>query len=104
MNSFLIRIENFFRKRSKKPWACIETDGFGPNGVGVSFQCNDAFIEHLHENGIMGLTDDETIATFFIYLFGLMSNRLTEDGTTAITEATPNIEQDVKDGILYSRG
>jgi hypothetical protein len=70
----LVALQELLCKRSKQPWACFETDGFSDDGLGIAMSWNPAFIQMLHQHGIQGVNDQETVQLFFLF----MSNRVAE--------------------------
>ncbi len=64
---FLIALQEKLVAKSKKPWACFETGGPDAEGrMEFSISWNQAFIDNLNKQGIQGMTDEETVQTFFI--------------------------------------
>lgn len=73
-SSNLVKLMELMKSKSKKPWACFETDGFSEDGLGVAMRWNPAFIEHLHAVGIQGATDQETVQLFFLFMASRISD------------------------------
>lgn len=91
--SFLISIQEFFKRRSNKPWGCFETSGPDENGrVEFRITYNKAFVENLHKRGFQGINDEETTQMFFL------SSRIVPDGylddDSVNPEATPNLSNE----------
>jgi len=89
--SKLISLQSALASRSKRPWACFETGGVSADGqLGVAMNWNDAFIRMLHDMGIQGTNEQETIQLFFLFMAG----RIGEDVAPADTvspDATPSL-------------
>lgn len=65
--SFLIRIKEFFSKKSSTPWACFETNGPTNDGImEFSLSWNDAFIKQIKALGYTGGNDEELVQLFFL--------------------------------------
>jgi hypothetical protein len=65
--NFLSKIEEFFRNRSKTPWAKFETNGVGEDGL-VKFQMtwNNAFLENVAAVGFTGHNAQEVVENFLL--------------------------------------
>jgi hypothetical protein len=92
-SSFLVSLKEKLASKSSTPWACFETDGISPQGLGISMRWNEAFIEHLHSQGIAGSNDNETIQLFFLFMSGKIAESIdgaSDDGQIN-PQATPNL-------------
>lgn len=74
-NNFLMWLQEKLMSKSKQPWACFESSGISSEGIGFSMRWNDAFIKSLHEQGVQGATEQETMQLFFLFL----SSRITDN-------------------------
>jgi hypothetical protein len=88
--STLINMKELLESRSKKPWACFETEGITENGLGVAMHWNEAFVKHLHTLGIQGANDHETLQLFFMYMSSRIADGLIGEDTIN-PEAMPNL-------------
>ena len=78
--SFLIKLKEFFSKKSPTPWACFETNGPSADGImEFSISWNDAFIKRLHSLGYTGGNDEELVQLFFLSTRVFPENMVTED-------------------------
>lgn len=89
--SFLVSLNEKLVSKSKKPWACFETDGVSEDGLGVAMHWNNSFIKKLHAQGIQGNDDRETIQLFFLFMASRIAEAAAGDGNTVNPEATPNL-------------
>lgn len=65
--SLLVKIQEVFKKRSKKPWLCVEMGGVGKDGrIEMKFSWNRALIENLNKAGFFGTNEEETIQLFIL--------------------------------------
>lgn len=88
--SWLIKIEEFFKRKSKKPWACFETDGPDSHGkVSFSISYNSAFVKNLEALGWEGTTPEETVQMFFLQIRMIPDEFVSDDAINP--EATPNL-------------
>ena len=79
--SKLVALKEKLSMRSKAPWACFETSGFDEGGLGISMHWNPAFIKHLHEHGIQGITEQETLQLFFLFTASRISDSFVGEDT-----------------------
>ncbi len=63
---FLTKLEEFLRKRSKKPWAKFETAGVDNGMVKYEMSWNPAFLENLKKAGFSGHNEQEIVENFFL--------------------------------------
>ena len=87
--SFLVNVKEQIAMRSKKPWACFETNGLSENGLGISIHWNRAFIENINAAGIHGTTDEETLQLFFMFMSSRISDGISDGAINP--EATPTL-------------
>lgn len=89
--SRLIAIQEWFKKKSSKPWAAFETTG--PNDEGMvefSISWNKAFIENLQKRGYDGANEEDTVSMFFLSTRMIPGDMFEEDDTIN-PEATPRL-------------
>jgi hypothetical protein len=55
------KLKYFWKKRSKKPWVEIVSDGIEDGQVKLEFEWNDAFIKEIRDHGFVGHTEEECI-------------------------------------------
>ena len=63
---FLNLLEEFFRKRSKEPWARFSTSGVQDGNVRYDMAWNPAFLENLRRAGFTGHNEQEIVEQFFL--------------------------------------
>ena len=91
MNSFLIKLQEKLKAKSKTPWSCFETSGIDADGrIGWSMRWNKAFIEHLNARGFQGINDEETVQMFFM-MSQMMPDDIAQQGDVVNPAATPNL-------------
>lgn len=89
--SFLSSLQEFFRKKSKSPWASFETSGPTIDGrIEFTISWNDAFIEGLRKSGYDGTTEEEMVQLFFISTHMLPESMLGDEDTVN-PEGTPRL-------------
>lgn len=64
--SFFTKVEEFFKKRSKTPWAKFETSGVNDGLVKYEMSWNPAFLENLKKAGFSGHNEQEIVENFFL--------------------------------------
>lgn len=89
--NIILSIQDFLRKRSKRPWACFETDGFSKEGLGIRMYWNKAFIKGLHEHGIQATSDQETVQMMFLYISSQVTGFTVGGAEIVNPEATPQL-------------
>jgi hypothetical protein len=88
--NLLIELQEWFAKRSSKPWGCFETSGPDENGrIEFRISYNKAFVQSLHKQGFQGMTDEETTQMFFLSARILPEDSLDDESINP--EATPNL-------------
>jgi hypothetical protein len=90
-SSKLIVAEELIRSKSKRPWACFETNGFSEEGLGIAMRWNPAFIKMLHENGIQGANEQETIQLFFLFMSSQVAAGVGGESDVVNPSGTPNL-------------
>ena len=89
--SFLLKLQEFFKSFSSKPWASLETTG--PDNMGrveFSLSWNKVFVENLRNNGYAGMTEEETVQMFFLAT-QMIPESMLSDLDTVNPSATPNL-------------
>lgn len=87
--SLLTKFQELIHKRSKKPWASLETSGPTPEGrVEFTMSWNDAFIDILKRAGYDGKTEEEMVQLFYLST-QMIPESLLDDVINP--DATPNL-------------
>ena len=61
------KVQEFFKNKSKTPWAKFETAGVDENGlVRYDMTWNPAFLENLRRAGFTGHNEQEIVENFFL--------------------------------------
>ena len=89
--SFLVSLNQKIVSRSTKPWACFETEGVSEEGLGISMHWNKAFINKLHEQGIHGEDDNQTMQMFFLFMASRVADGINDNQDVVNPDATPNL-------------
>lgn len=66
-------------KDSDKPWVTVVGDAVGEEGLQVSLDWNDAFIEYLKANGIEGKDDTQIVQYWLAMIAKQQADRLSEE-------------------------
>ena len=90
-SSSLVKLTELLKARSKTPWACFETNGFSEEGLGIAMSWNKAFIGMLHQNGIQGTSDQETLQLFFLFMASRVSEGVGGENEVVNPSGTPNL-------------
>ena len=77
--SFWVKVQEWFARRSKTPWAAFETNGPTNGILEFSISWNDAFVKMLKLQGFPGGNDEEVVQMFFLSTRVLPENLITED-------------------------
>ena len=98
-SSKLIVLAEALKSKSANPWACFETDGFSQEGLGIAMRWNSAFIKHLHEHGIQGANDQETLQLFFLFMSSQVASGVGGEEDVIAPAATPNLTSEANQFI-----
>jgi len=66
-------------KDSDKPWVNIVGDAVGEEGLQISLDWNDAFIEYLKANGIVGKDETQIVQYWLAMIAQQQADRLSEE-------------------------
>lgn len=73
------KLKYFWKKRSKKPWIEIISDGIEDGQVKLEFEWNTAFVNDIRAHGFVGHTEEECIQLWLEALTRQTPQEIAED-------------------------
>lgn len=102
--SLLVRMQEWLRRNSKKPWACIETTGVVSTEEGDKvmflFSYNEAFVTNLRKNGFSGIDEEEIVKEFLIYSQMIPAGVIDPDPELDMLNRSESLKLDPKNQLI----